>query len=118
MAKAAYLNLTTQNPYFAKAMTLKPQNSPLPDYGGFGPFNYYFNASETALYLDSDATAKGELSCSDTYAGSRYHLFINMTFTKGWNAVTLLYAKERIVTGERIQDMLLQGGVLSTTTVF
>lgn len=117
-AKASYLALTTKNPYFTKAAALKSQTSPAPDYGGFSPFNHYFNANEMVLYSDVDATAKGELSCSDKYAGSRYHLYINMTFTKGWNAATLLYAKERTVSGERVQEMLLQGGVLSTTAVY
>lgn len=94
------------------AAPLQPQFSPLPPYTTFRPFTQYFNASEMLLYSSVAATAKGELSCTSQYSsGSRYHLFVNIALAQGWNSATLIYGEEFTVGDERLQKMLLKGGL-------
>lgn len=91
---------------------LQPQFSPPPPYDVFSPFTRYFNATEMLLYSSVAATAKGELSCTSQYlSGSRYHLFVNIALAQGWNSATLLYGAEQTIGGERVQRMLLKGGL-------
>ncbi len=90
----------------------RPQFSPTPPYNVFKPFTQYFNASEMLLYSSVAATARGELSCTSPYSsGGRYHLLVNIALAQGWNSATLLYGEERMVGGERLQKMLLKGGL-------
>ncbi len=93
----------------ALGAAFKPQTSPAPNFAVLRLFKEYFNATEKAIYVSEDTTAKGELLCLNPYSdGYGYHLFINMTFAKGWNAATLVYGAE---TDTKVTKVLLRGGV-------
>ena len=93
----------------AADVALKPQLSPLPNFTILNPFKTYSNASEKAIYVSEDASVKGELLCPNLYSnGGSSHLFVNMTFAKGWNAATVVYGPSQMA-----QKLLLRGGVTS-----
>ncbi|GGO35378.1 hypothetical protein [Deinococcus humi] len=75
----------------------------------FELFPEYFNTIETTVYSSVAATAKGELSCKDR--DKRYHLFVNISFSPGWNTTTVLYGEARKIGGETVQKLLLKGGL-------
>ncbi|CAM3977533.1 hypothetical protein [Deinococcus marmoris] len=77
----------------------------------FDLFPEYFNTIETMVYSSIAATATGELSCFSTDWDKRYHLFVNISLSAGWNTTTVLYGEERKIGGELVQKMLLKGGL-------
>lgn len=107
-AQTGEITLFTARPG-ALGVPLKPQTSPPTNFTILKPFSEYFNATEKAIYVSEAVTVKGELSCPNPYSdGGGSHLFVNMSFAKGWNAATLIYGK-----AERLQKMLLRAGVTS-----
>lgn len=103
------VTLFTALPGVLPTAVLKPQMSPPPNFTLLPLFENYFNASGKAIYVSEDTTVKGELSCPNLYSdGGSSHLFVNMSFAKGWNAATLIYGAE---TNTIASKMLLRGGV-------
>ena len=108
-SQAGEVNLFTARPSAVSSAAIKPQTSPLPNFTFLNPFQRYENAHEQAIYVSEDTTVKGELLCLNRYSdGGGSHLFVNMTFARGWNLATTVIEPGRDI---RIPKMLLRGGV-------